>query len=101
MGDEAFSGQTSTEADVKITHTRKQDVAWFYSTIFLVPAFVIGAGVVVTRSARRKRRQSKGGDKRGGAPKPERRHLQRPRREVRRDRARAGCSRWHWPRSAS
>jgi hypothetical protein len=71
MGDEAFSGQTSTEADVKITHTRKQDVAWFYSTIFLAPAFVIGAGVVVTRSARRKRRQSKGGDKRGGAPKPE------------------------------
>jgi ABC-type sugar transport system permease subunit len=40
MGDEAFSGQTSTEADVKITHTRKQDVVWFYSTIFLAPALV-------------------------------------------------------------
>ena len=24
MGDEAFSGQTSTEADVKITHTRSR-----------------------------------------------------------------------------
>ncbi len=66
MGDESFSGQTSTEADVKITHTRKQDVVWFYSTIFLAPALVIGAGVVVTRSTRRKRRQ----DKRGGPPTP-------------------------------
>jgi len=60
MGDEAFSGQTSTEADVKITHTRKQDVVWFYSTIFLAPALVIGAGVMVTRSKRRKRRQDQG-----------------------------------------
>jgi hypothetical protein len=70
MGDEAFSGQTSTEADVKIVHTRKQDVAWFYSTIFVAPALVIGAGVVVTRKARRKRRQVKGdkNDKRGAAP---------------------------------
>jgi gliding motility-associatede transport system auxiliary component len=56
MGDETFSGQTSTETDVKITHTRKQDVVWFYSTIFLAPALVIGAGVAVTR---RKRRQAK------------------------------------------
>jgi hypothetical protein len=68
MGDEAFSGQTSTEADVKITHTRKQDVVWFYSTIFLAPALVIGAGVMVTRKARGKRRQQKRG---GGSPKPE------------------------------
>jgi hypothetical protein len=59
MGDEAFSGQTSTEADVKITHTRKQDVAWFYSTIFLAPALVIGVGVIATRKSRRKRRQVK------------------------------------------
>jgi hypothetical protein len=61
MGDESFSGQTSTEADVKITHTRKQDVAWFYSTIFLAPALVVGAGVAVTRKTRRKRRQGKSG----------------------------------------
>jgi hypothetical protein len=65
MGDESFSGQTSTEADVKITHTRKQDVAWFYSTIFLAPALVIGAGVAVTRKTRRKRRDGKSA---AGAP---------------------------------
>jgi hypothetical protein len=76
MGDESFSGQTSTEADVKITHTRKQDVAWFYSTIFLAPALVIGAGVAVTRKSRRKRREGKSGksgksDKAAaGAPPP-------------------------------
>ena len=66
MGDEAFSGQTTTETDVKITHTRKQDVAMFYSTIFFVPALVIGAGVAFTRKSRRKRRQ----EKRGGPPAP-------------------------------
>jgi hypothetical protein len=66
MGDEAFSGQTSTEADVKITHTRKQDVVWFYSTIFLAPAVVIGAGVFVTRKSRGKRRKEKDG--KGGKP---------------------------------
>jgi hypothetical protein len=68
MGDETFSGQTSTEADVKITHTRKQDVVWFYSTIFLAPALVIGAGVFITRSSRRKRRQEKAKRKGPGAP---------------------------------
>lgn len=70
MGDESFSGQTSTEADVKITHTRKQDVAWFYTTLFLVPAVVIGAGVVVTRKSRRKRRESKSSAAAPPAPPP-------------------------------
>jgi len=70
MGDESFSGQTSTETDVKIVHSRKQDVGWFYSTIFLAPALVIGAGVAVTRKSRRKRRQAGGSDKRSAAPPP-------------------------------
>jgi hypothetical protein len=65
MGDEAFSGQTSTEADVKITHTRKQDVIWFYATVFLAPALVIGAGVAVTRGKRRRKSPSRPA---GGAP---------------------------------
>jgi hypothetical protein len=53
MGDEGFSGVASTEADVPITHTRKQDVAWFYSSIFLMPVLVIGLGLLVTRNRRR------------------------------------------------
>jgi hypothetical protein len=69
MGDENLSGPTSTEADVPITHTRKQDVLWFYGTIFLAPALVVGAGIAVTRSGRRRRR-SGGGTGTGGAAAP-------------------------------
>jgi hypothetical protein len=65
VGDEAFAGVASTEADVPITHTRKQDVVWFYSTIFLAPALVIGVGVAVTRGTRRRKRRP--GDAGGGA----------------------------------
>jgi hypothetical protein len=57
MGDEAYSGPTTTEADVPITHTRKQDVVWFYGTIFVAPALVIAAGLVVTRRRRRQGRR--------------------------------------------
>ena len=55
IGDEAFTGQTNTETDVPITHTRKQDVAWFYSSIFLMPAVVVGLGLIVTRKRRRQK----------------------------------------------
>jgi hypothetical protein len=55
MGDEAYSGIVSSEADVPITHTRKQDTVWFYSTIVLGPLAVIGLGFGVTRRGRRKR----------------------------------------------
>jgi hypothetical protein len=58
MGDESFSGVPSTEADVPVSHTKKQDVVWFYSTIVLAPALVIGAGVLVTRGSRRRRRSA-------------------------------------------
>jgi len=57
MGDEAFTGITSTEADTPISNTRKQDVVWFYSTIFLGPALVIAAGLAVTRRGRRRQRR--------------------------------------------
>jgi gliding motility-associatede transport system auxiliary component len=53
MGDEAFQGVVSSEVDLPITHTRKQDAAWFYSTIFLAPALVLGVGWVTTRRRRR------------------------------------------------
>jgi hypothetical protein len=70
VGDEAFAGVASTEADVPITHTRKQDVIWFYGTIFLAPALVLGAGVAVTRRRRRQpgdRAAGKGAAAGGGA----------------------------------
>lgn len=54
-GDESVSGPINTEEDVPVTHTRKQDVAWFYSSIFAAPALVVALGLVVTRKRRRKK----------------------------------------------
>jgi hypothetical protein len=49
------AGQVNTETDPPIAHTRGQDVAWFYTTIFLAPALVLAAGFAVTRRKRRAR----------------------------------------------
>jgi hypothetical protein len=49
VGDESISGSVNSEVDVPVQHTRKEDVFWFYSTIFLAPALVVGAGLVITR----------------------------------------------------
>ncbi|MEO5769192.1 MAG: DUF4350 domain-containing protein [Polyangia bacterium] len=66
IGEESFAGQISTEVDVPITHTRKQDVAWFYSSIFAIPGLVLGLGAIVTRRRRRLRRAAP----LGSAPPP-------------------------------
>jgi ABC-type uncharacterized transport system len=52
LGDEALAGEVSSEVDVPVAHTRKQDVIWFYSTIFLAPLAALGLGTVVTRRRR-------------------------------------------------
>ncbi len=57
-GDEAIAGSVSNESDVPIEHTRKQDVAWFYSTIFLAPGLVLLAGFLVTRRRRPRARRA-------------------------------------------
>jgi len=49
LGDEAIQGTVNSEVDVPIQHTKKDDVLWFWSTIFLAPAVVIGAGLIITR----------------------------------------------------
>ena len=49
LGDEAIAGAINTEADEPIQHTRKQDQVWFYSTILLAPALVVGFGMWFTR----------------------------------------------------
>ena len=55
LGDDAVSGTITAETDAPIQHTRAQDVAWFYSTIFAAPALVLAAGFGVTRRKRRSR----------------------------------------------
>jgi len=49
VGEESFMGQTNSEEDVRIEHTKQQDLAWFYSTIFGIPAVVLGAGLFARR----------------------------------------------------
>jgi hypothetical protein len=63
-GEEALSGTVSSEEDVPIQHTREQDVAWFYATVFLGPALVLAVGFVKTR--RRGRRAPRAAVAAGG-----------------------------------
>jgi hypothetical protein len=51
VGEESYAGATNTEEDLHIEHTKQQDLAWFYSTIFGIPALVLGAGLFVRRRA--------------------------------------------------
>jgi len=44
-----YSGETSSEEDVKLRHTQKEDGLIFYCTIFGVPALLLLAGFVATR----------------------------------------------------
>jgi len=64
-GEESISGTVSTEEDVPIQHTREQDTAWFYATVFLGPALVLAVGFVTTR--RRGRRAPRAPVAAGGA----------------------------------
>jgi ABC-type uncharacterized transport system involved in gliding motility auxiliary subunit len=54
-GEERFIGAVTTEEDVRMVHTRKEDQLWFYLTIFAVPALVMAGGLVYTRRRRSKR----------------------------------------------
>lgn len=51
VGEESYSGATNTEEDLHIEHTKQQDLAWFYSTIFGIPLLVLAAGLFVRRRA--------------------------------------------------
>src|SRR5690606_37463969 len=51
-GEESWAGEQTTEEDVRITHTKKEDQIWFYSTIFGAPALVFGAGMFISRYSR-------------------------------------------------
>ncbi|MBT3221851.1 MAG: hypothetical protein HN348_22470 [Proteobacteria bacterium] len=54
VGDDEVSGEVTSEEDVKIQHTREEDVLYFYLTIFGVPALVLAFGGMVIRLRRRK-----------------------------------------------
>lgn len=51
LGEEAL-GAPGGETDFPLQHTRGQEVAWFYATVFAAPLAVLGAGVWLTRRRR-------------------------------------------------
>lgn len=59
LGDEATAGTVNSEEDKPIEHTRKQDVVWFYASIYLAPALVLGVGFWFTRRGGSQRRKVK------------------------------------------
>jgi len=59
LGEPESTGPINSEEDVPVRHTRKQDVFWFYSSVFAAPSLVLLAGWVATR----KRRKNKGKNK--------------------------------------
>jgi hypothetical protein len=54
IGEPEAAGPVSNEEDVPVRHTRKQDVFWFYSSVFLAPALVLLAGWAATRKRRKR-----------------------------------------------
>jgi hypothetical protein len=54
--EEDISGETSSEADIEIVHTRRENVVWFYSTILGAPSLVLALGLWSVR--RRRGRQT-------------------------------------------
>jgi hypothetical protein len=60
LGDEALTGEISSEVDTPVAHTRKQDVTWFWGTIVLAPGLALALGRRMTR-----RRSSRSSRERG------------------------------------
>ena len=59
--EEDLLGKVGTDEDVRIMHTKKEDVVWFYTTIFAVPLLILGVGVVYNRFRLRQTRRGKKG----------------------------------------
>ncbi len=53
-GDEALTGELTSEEDVQLVHKKEGDAVWFYGTSFLVPAAVLFGGLYATRRHRRR-----------------------------------------------
>jgi hypothetical protein len=69
-GEAQITGAINNEEDVAILHTRRQDQAWFYTSIFVVPALVIGVGVLMTRRRSSKKPPPRPGNQPAAAAPP-------------------------------
>jgi hypothetical protein len=59
--EEPLLGSVGAEEDVRIMHTKEEDVVWFYSTIFAVPLVILGIGITYNRFRLRHTRRRKTG----------------------------------------
>ncbi|MBI5511493.1 MAG: Gldg family protein [Deltaproteobacteria bacterium] len=56
-GEEENAGTVESEKDVPIVHKKEEDTILFYGTSFLMPAVVLGAGLLVSRRRRPARKE--------------------------------------------
>ncbi len=54
VGEQSVQGLPNTEEDVRIEHTKQEDLGWFYASIFGAPGLVLAAGLFVSQRSRRK-----------------------------------------------
>ena len=66
VGEESLAGEIESEEDVTIEQTKQRDLAWFYATIFGIPALVLGGGLLTSQRARRASRRAS--DRPAGQP---------------------------------
>jgi hypothetical protein len=57
FGEASVLGVPSSEEDIPIRHSKKEDIVWFYGTVALVPALILIVGKFATSRARRSRRR--------------------------------------------
>lgn len=53
MGDEELAGETESEEDVKVTHTRDEDIVWFLASAFGIPLLFVFVGLIRIRMRRK------------------------------------------------
>jgi hypothetical protein len=53
-GESKVAGVPMSEEDVKIRHTSREDLVWFYGTVVVVPLCVAAVGAIVRRGSRRR-----------------------------------------------
>jgi hypothetical protein len=58
LGEPEVAGPANNEEDVPVRHTRKQNVFWFYSSVFAAPGLVLLAGWAITRRRRKREKQA-------------------------------------------
>ncbi len=56
-GEEAYAGETISETDKRIEHTKSQDARWFYGTMAGAPLLMLGLGLLFVRRRKTRRGQ--------------------------------------------